>query len=187
MAMEHCEAASLVNFYSLYFCTLGGSDFLFYPIGALALVLAFYFLSMTADEFLAPSTQEISQTFKLSESLAGVTLLAFGAGASDVMSSMMAASGGELEGIEMGIAVLVGSSLFIISIVNSVTIYFSPTSIELNRVFFTRDAVFLLISLLILLYSVAIRGCIDLIMSVIFLVLYVAYVLVVFYQDRVYE
>ena len=158
MAMEHCESASLINFYKLYFCTLASSDILFYPIAIFALIAAFYLLSLTADEFLAPSTQEISQTFRLSESLAGVTILAFGAGAPDVLSSITAASGSELEGIEMGIAVLIGSSLFIISIVNSVTIFFSPQSIVLNRVFFTRDAIFLLISLLVLLYSVAIRG-----------------------------
>ena len=187
MAMEHCESASLINFYKLYFCTLATSDLLFYPIAFFTLIFAFYLMSLTADEFLAPCTQEISQTFRLSESLAGVTILAFGAGAPDVLSSIMAASGSEIEGVEMAIAVLVGSSLFIISVVNSVTIFFSPRAIVLNRVFFTRDAIFLLVSLLVLLYSVVIRGCIDIAMSITFLVLYVLYVLAVFYQDRVYE
>ena len=88
--------------------------------------MAFYLLSVTADEFLSPSLQQISKTFKLSESLAGVTLLAFGGGAPDVFASLSAAGGGDLEGIEMGIAVLVGSSLFIISVVNAVIIYYSP-------------------------------------------------------------
>lgn len=148
--------------------------------------MAFYLLGVTADEFLSPSLQQISKTFKLSESLAGVTLLAFGGGAPDVFASLSAASGGDLEGIEMGIAVLVGSSLFIISMVNAVIIFYSPQSIVLNPVFFIRDAFFLFISLVILLYSVAIRGCIDLVMSVIFIALYVAYVFVVFYQDRYY-
>ena len=149
--------------------------------------MAFYLLSITADEFLGPSLQQISKTFKLSESLAGVTLLAFGGGAPDVFASISAAAGGDLEGIEMGIAVLVGSSLFIISVVNAVIIFYSPNSIVLNRVFFARDAFFLFLSLVILLYAVVIRGCIDLVMSVIFIVMYVAYVIVVFYQDKKYE
>ena len=160
---------------------------LFFPIGILALLWAFYALSITADEFLSPSLQQISKTFKLSESLAGVTLLAFGGGAPDVFASLSAAGGGDLEGIEMGIAVCCGSSLFLISIVNAVIIYFSTESIAVNPVFFTRDAFFLLIALITLLYAVAIRGCIDLIMSVIFIALYVAYVIAVFLQYRAYS
>ena len=46
------------------------------------------------DEHLSSVLQQISKTFKLSESLAGVTLLAFGAGASDVFSSFSASEGG---------------------------------------------------------------------------------------------
>lgn len=52
--------------------------------------LAFFFLYFVADEHLSPSLEKISKTFKLSESLAGVTLLAFGAGAPDVFASLSA-------------------------------------------------------------------------------------------------
>lgn len=52
-----------------------------------------------ADEHLSPSLQRISKTFKLSESLAGVTLLAFGAGAPDVFASLSASDGADLDGI----------------------------------------------------------------------------------------
>ena len=47
----------------------------------------------------------------MSESLSGVTLLAFGGGAPDIFASLSAASGGEIEGVEMGISTLLGSSL----------------------------------------------------------------------------
>jgi len=110
---EYCEGTSLIDFNQLYFCILGSSDAIFYPLGILALVVAFFLLSFTADEFLSPSLQQISKTFKLSESLAGVTLLAFGGGAPDVFASLSASRGGGVEGIEMAIAVLLGSSLFI--------------------------------------------------------------------------
>ncbi len=144
-------------------------------------------LSFTADEFLSPSLQQISKTFKLSESLAGVTLLAFGGGAPDVFASLSAAQGGDLEGIEMAIAVLLGSSFFILSVINAGVIYYAPKTIVLNKTFFIRDASFFAIGLLALMYAIAIRGCIDLTMSVMFMGLYAGYVVVVFYQDRAHE
>lgn len=33
LATEHCEAASKINFYHIYFCTLETSNMLFYPVG----------------------------------------------------------------------------------------------------------------------------------------------------------
>jgi len=83
-------------------------------------------LSYTADEYLSPSLEKIATTFKMSESLAGVTLMAFGAGAPDVFASISASEGGDIEGIVMGISVLLGSSLFVLSIVTSLVILSSP-------------------------------------------------------------
>ncbi len=62
-------------------------------------MFSFYYLSFVADEHLSPALQQISRTFKLSESFAGVTLLAFGAGASDVFSSFSASEGANKDGI----------------------------------------------------------------------------------------
>ena len=149
--------------------------------------MAFFLLSFTADEFLSPSLQEISKTFRLSESLAGVTLMAMGGGAPDLIASLTAAQGGDLEGIEMGIAVLVGSSLFILAIINAGILWYSPGTIKMNKQFFTRDALFLLVAIIVLLYSIVFRGKLDLVMSVIFIVLYCAYAVIVVYQDRLHE
>lgn len=144
-------------------------------------------LSFTADEFLSPSLQQISKTFRLSESLAGVTLLAFGGGAPDVFASLSASKGGDLEGIEMAIAVLLGSSLFIQSVIAACVLWYSPNVIGLNKTFFVRDATFFMIGLLALIYAIVIRGCIDITMSVLFIAMYTGYVLVVFIQDRAFE
>ena len=111
--------------------------------------------------------------------------MAFGGGAPDVFASISAVSGGgENKGIEMGIAVLLGSSLFILAVVGGGVIIYAPETIRMNRNFFLRDAFFLISGLLLLLYSIAIRGNIDLTMSFIFIGLYVTYVVAVFCQDR---
>lgn len=51
-----------------------------------------YNLASTADEYLSPSLEYITLRFKISESLAGVTFLAFGNGAPDVFSSIASAA-----------------------------------------------------------------------------------------------
>lgn len=33
LALEHCEAESIVNFYRMYFCTMQANNWLFYPAG----------------------------------------------------------------------------------------------------------------------------------------------------------
>ena len=65
--------------------------------------------------------------------------------------------------------------------------YYSPQAIVLNKTFFSRDAVFFGIGLIALLYAIVIRGKIDMTMSILFIVLYFGYVLVVFFQDRAFE
>lgn len=56
------------------------------------MVLFMYNLASTADHYLSPALEYMTVMFKLSESVAGVTLLAFGNGAPDVFSSISAAS-----------------------------------------------------------------------------------------------
>jgi sodium/potassium/calcium exchanger 6 len=53
---------------------------------------SFWVLGSTADAYLSPVLASISKHLKLSQSLAGVTLLAFGNGAPDVFASISAAS-----------------------------------------------------------------------------------------------
>ena len=87
----------------------------------------------------------------------------------------------------MAIAVLLGSSLFIQSVIAACVLWYSPNVIGLNKTFFVRDATFFMIGLLALIYAIVIRGCIDITMSVLFIAMYTGYVLVVFIQDRAFE
>ena len=59
--------------------------------------ISMYTLSSTADDYLSPSLETISTKVGMSESVAGVTLLAFGNGAPDVMAAISAAEGGSFD------------------------------------------------------------------------------------------
>mmetsp|Transcript_4570 Transcript_4570/g.6929 ORF Transcript_4570/g.6929 Transcript_4570/m.6929 type:complete len:83 (+) Transcript_4570:321-569(+) len=79
-------------------------------------------LASTADVYLSPSLEFMTVRFSLSESLAGVTLLAFGNGAPDVFSAIAASLSGSSDDIGsqesseaeiLSISSLVGSAIFI--------------------------------------------------------------------------
>ena len=70
--------------------------------------ICFYVLGSTADAYLSPILASISKHLKISQSLAGVTLLAFGNGAPDVFSSLSAASS-----IDSAAAAALGSGFYL--------------------------------------------------------------------------
>ena len=93
----NCEPDAFVNFYHFYFCdfekAFGTWKLVFWiPIGGFLLFVLMYNLGSTADEYLSPALESLSERFNISESLAGVTLLAFGNGAPDVFASIASAS-----------------------------------------------------------------------------------------------
>lgn len=92
-----CESGTDIKFIELYYCVfypIGGvwKYLLFIPVGLLLLFIFMYNLASTADEYLSPSIEYMVNKFKISESLAGVTLMALGSGAPDVFSSISAAT-----------------------------------------------------------------------------------------------
>jgi sodium/potassium/calcium exchanger 6 len=94
-----------------------------------------YILSSTADEYLSPSLEYITERFQISESFAGVTFLAFGNGAPDVFSSISSAkssaiSDGSNKDKSIGdnnlpVCALLGSTLFLSSVVLGLVNFYS--------------------------------------------------------------
>ena len=80
------------------------------------LAVAMYNLGSTADAYLSPALEAISDKLKCSESLAGVTLLALGNGAPDVFASI-SAGGTDAPSVNLQVAALTGSALFITTVV----------------------------------------------------------------------
>ena len=84
------------------------------PIGVIIIFLCFYVLGSTADGYLSPALETITLKLGISESLAGVTFLAFANGAPDVISALVASSGGEgNDGVYLAISSLLGAGLFV--------------------------------------------------------------------------
>ena len=107
------EDVETINFYYLRFCALpdgffGGAAFIFLCL--LTVVIAFFLLGQIASTYLTPVLTKISIALNMSETLSGVTLLAFANGAPDIISSFSA--GGSEGGLYISIGNLFGAGLF---------------------------------------------------------------------------
>lgn len=106
---------------------------------ALWLALLFLVLGATADDFLCPALVVVSRTLRLSESVAGVTLLAFGNGAPDIVSSLV---GVEQSRPALVFGELLGAGTFVTTVVAGAV--FLLCRFALEPASFLRDAVFYL-------------------------------------------
>jgi sodium/potassium/calcium exchanger 6 len=79
------------------------------------IILAFYLLGNIADCHLTPILTKVSTSLALSETVAGVTLLAFANGAPDIIASVAAAE--EDDGIFIGVGGLFGACTFAATVV----------------------------------------------------------------------
>jgi sodium/potassium/calcium exchanger 6 len=130
--------------------------------------------------------------FRFSESLAGVTLLAFGNGAPDVFSAIAAAQSvsstqdQDTENELLSISALTGSALFISTVVTALTILASKPDrrIQVTPIFFIRDLIFYILVMLYLLGVMLIIKEINIYISVGFLLLYIVYVVLVVVQSK---
>jgi len=118
----------------------------------------------------------------ISESVAGVTFLAFGNGAPDVISAL-SASGGD-EGIYLALGSLLGAGLFVTSVVASVVILSAKKPIDVLPKVFLRDVGFYSLGPIILTIAAA-AGKISLPFTIVFLVVYAIFVIVVFITDKI--
>ena len=176
----------------MYYCHLDsafgetGKVLVFIPIAAIILFLVMYLLSDTAEQYLSPSLEHMTIKFKLSESLAGVTLLAFGNGAPDVLAAFAAVMAGSeidlnsqssLNTTLLAVAVLTGASAFVMSVVTYLIIYQNKPdqTVRVTSNFYTRDVIFEFITLGYLLFILTGLEYIDIWVSIGFLLIYVVY------------
>lgn len=78
------------------------------------------------DVYLSAAIAKISKKMKLSEALAGCTLLALANGATDIITVFVAAGNNQKEGDDLAIGDLFGSSIYSFTVVLAYVIYKTP-------------------------------------------------------------
>ncbi|KAI8950508.1 hypothetical protein F4801DRAFT_343264 [Xylaria longipes] len=110
----HDDEAGLLEYLTLYYCSLGHVQPLAFVLLVLWLGLLFTTIGIAASDFFSVNLSTISTFLGLSESLAGVTFLAFGNGSPDVFSTFAAMSSNSGS---MAVGELIGAAGFITTVV----------------------------------------------------------------------
>lgn len=170
-----------INFFKIYQETLHNNTYLFMTLAIMIIVVLFKSICQIVEEYIAPAIVYLSDRLKLSEALAGVTLLAFANGAGDVITAIVASD--SKEGISYNIGALYGAGLFFMTVVLTLTIKHSPHVIEAPKSMIYRDVGFYIVATL-LLPLMALGGKITWIWSNIMLALYGVLVFIVAIQKN---
>ncbi|KAK3300386.1 Sodium/calcium exchanger protein-domain-containing protein [Chaetomium fimeti] len=142
--LANCEddEAGLIHYLSFYYCTLGSAKPVAFTILALWLGLLFTTIGIAASDFFSVNLSTISSVLGLSESLAGVTFLAFGNGSPDVFSTFAAM--GSNSG-SMAVGELIGAAGFITAVVaGSMALV---REFKVSKRTFVRDIVFFIVAI----------------------------------------
>ena len=117
----------------------------------LSLVLMLWLLADTADEFFCPTLQSLVVLLHVPSNLAGITFLAFGNGAPDVFSAI-ASFQGSGNAADIGIGSIIGSGMFVTTLVVAGAALAAPEGGQLNRRPFVRDVFFYICTIALLSY-----------------------------------
>jgi sodium/potassium/calcium exchanger 6 len=104
------DDAGLLPYLDLYYCKLGNAQPVAFVILVLWLGLLFTTIGIAASDFFSVNLSTIATILRLSESLAGVTFLAFGNGSPDVFSTFAAMASNSTS---MALGELLGAACFI--------------------------------------------------------------------------
>ncbi|XP_027718454.1 mitochondrial sodium/calcium exchanger protein isoform X2 [Vombatus ursinus] len=172
-----------LNYLEGIFC-LFSPDLL--PLAVILYVLwlfyLFLFLAVTAEKFFCPNLSVISITLKLSHNVAGVTFLAFGNGAPDVFSALVAFSNSRTAGLAIG--ALFGAGVLVTTVVAGGIAIIQPFTAA-SRPFF-RDIIFYMVAIF-LTFTALYMGKVTLAWSLGYLGFYAFYVFTVVLSTWIYR
>jgi len=172
---DNCsDADGFVHYIILLYCTFGKTLFPLAIILYLAwLLVLFIALAVSADDYFCPAIEIISKVLRLSQNIAGVTIMALGNGAPDIFSSL---AGIGQDRPELVFGELFGAGVFCTTAVAGFVSVTQP--FKLMERPFLRDVTFYLLAGFAAFY-IFWRQEIRLGDAVGFLVLYVVYIAVV--------
>ena len=140
-------------------------------------IIVFLGLALVCDDYFVPSLEALSNMLNLSEDVAGATLMAAGSSAPELFTSL-AATGVTSD---VGIGTIVGSAVFNILIIISLSALFSgqKLAMQLDWKPLTRDCIFYAFSI-IMFITFSWDGQFTIYEAILMLLLYVSYIALMF-------
>ncbi len=144
-------------------------------LASLALIIASVFLlAIITDKFFIPSLDAISSRLKLSDEVAGASLMAIGSSAPELAIALMALFTGGGAHSDVGVGAIVGSAVFNILVITGVSAVVAG-GLHIHIFAVSRDVAYYLVSILYL-SLVFFDGNVSLIEAILGLVGYVVYI-----------
>ncbi|KIX07132.1 uncharacterized protein Z518_05109 [Rhinocladiella mackenziei CBS 650.93] len=131
------EEAGLISYLQLYYCSLANAKPVAFIILVMWVSLLFSTIGIAASDFLCINLSTIASILGMSESLTGVTFLAFGNGSPDVFSTFAAMSSNSGS---LAVGELIGAASFITAVVAGSMALVEPFKVA--RKSFIRDVGF---------------------------------------------
>lgn len=140
---QYCEDedAGLLSYLQLYYCRLPNAKPLGFIIIALWTALLFTTIGVAASDFFCINLSTISGILGMSESMAGVTFLAFGNGSPDVFSTFAAM---KTNSGSLAVGELIGAASFIAAVVAASMALVRPFKVAKKS--FIRDVSFFIVA-----------------------------------------
>ncbi|CAO2648713.1 Nn.00g096620.m01.CDS01 [Neocucurbitaria sp. VM-36] len=135
------EEAGVISYLTLYYCRLPHAKPVAFMLMTLWLGLLFSTIGIAASDFFCINLNTISRMLGMSESLAGVTLLALGNGSPDVFSTFAAF---RTHAASLAIGELIGAACFITAVVSGSMALIRPFQVAHRS--FVRDVAFFLVA-----------------------------------------
>jgi sodium/potassium/calcium exchanger 6 len=135
------EEAGIFSYLTLYYCRLPHAKPVAFSILVLWLALLFSTIGIAASDFFCVNLSTISNLLGMSESMAGVTFLAFGNGSPDVFSTFAAFN---TNSASLAIGELIGAAGFITAVVAGSMALVRPFKVA--RRSFIRDVSFFIVA-----------------------------------------
>lgn len=167
------EEVGLFSYLTLYYCRIPHIKPLGFTIIAIWTALLFTTIGVAASDFFCINLSTISSLLGLSESVAGVTFLAFGNGSPDVFSTFAAVKS---HSGSLAIGELIGAAGFITAVVSGSMALIRPFHVYKRS--FLRDVGFFIVSVAFSMVFLA-NGALELWECAVMVTFYVFYVFVV--------
>jgi len=178
LGMEPIEVGPIlgIDYLTAYYCSWQDHHFLFSLFLASYIAGLIWTLGNTANNYLSPTLSKVCERLNLSYNVAGVTFLAFGNGAPDVFTQIAAMSSLNENTALLGLNTVLGSSMFVVTIVVGTVAILSPCHVSSK--IFLRDVSFHIIAVSTVAF-VGITGKVTLWGGIFLLGIYFSYVGVV--------
>lgn len=160
---------------------ISGGAFILHFIGTMYMMVG---LSIVCDEYFVPALEEIIEVQNISPDVAGATLMAAGGSAPELATSLV----GTFQQSEIGFGTIVGSAVFNVLFVIGMCVYFSKGVLKLTWWPLFRDCSYYALSLAVLasFFSFSTPYFISIWESIILLFMYIGYVVLMKYNERIY-